>query len=96
MINPSGMFWRPRGSRRRLQSIYTVAKLINFFPIRQVVPGGLTWALFCSWACWAQFFIEKNVYCSKYSIFTYNLVLSKCVGRQEWVDGTGWVWMTPS
>ena len=36
-------------------------KLINFFPIRQVVPVGLTRARFCSWACCAQFFIAKKV-----------------------------------
>ena len=37
------------------------AKLINFFPIRQVVPDGLPWAQFCSWARSARFFIEKKV-----------------------------------
>ena len=55
---------------------------------------GLAWARFCSWARWAQFFIEKNVYCSKYSIFTYILLFSKCLGRGEWMDGIGSVWMT--
>jgi len=93
MINPSGMFWRPRGSGRRLQSIYTVAKLINFFPIRQAVPAGLAWARFCSWARWARFFIEKKMYCSKYSISTYILLFSKCLRGREWV---GSVWMTTS
>ena len=59
------------------------AKLIKFFPIRQAVPVGHTWAWICSWAHWAQFFIEKNVNCSKYSIFTYNLVFFKCLSREE-------------
>jgi len=62
--------------------------LIKFFPIRQVVPGGLAQAHFCSWACCALFFIEKKVYCRKYSIFTCNLVFSKCLGRREWMGGT--------
>jgi len=52
------------------------------------VPGGLAQAHFCSWACCALFFIEKKVYCRKYSIFTCNLVFSKCLGRREWMDGT--------
>jgi len=60
------------------------------------VPVGLAQAQFCSWARWAWFFIEKKVYCGKYSIFTYNIVFSKCLGRQEWMDGIGLVWMTPS
>ena len=60
MINPSGMFWRPRGSRRRLQSIYTVAKLINFFPIRQVVQVGLAWALLLG-SLGSVFHRKKNV-----------------------------------
>jgi len=72
------------------------AKLINFFPIRQVVPARLAQAQFCSWARWAWFFIEKNVYCSKYGILTYNLVFYKCLGRREWMDGAGWVRMTTS
>jgi len=66
-----------------------VSKLINFFPIRQVVPVGLAQASFCSWACWARFFIEKKVYCSRYSIFTCNVVIYICLGRREWVDALG-------
>jgi len=42
---------------------------------------------FCSWARWARFFIEKKVYCNRYSIYTYNLPFFKCLGMQEWVDG---------
>jgi len=77
--------------------------LINFFPIRQAVPGGLAQAQFCSWARWARLFIEKKVYCSKYSPFTYNpvfirkrppssglfLMFSKYMGTREWMDGIG-------
>jgi hypothetical protein len=51
------------------------------------VPVGLARARFCSWARWAGIFIEKNMYYSKYSIFTHNLLISKCLGRREWVDG---------
>jgi hypothetical protein len=47
------------------------------FPIRQAVPLGLAQAQNCCWARWARFFIEKNVYCSKYSIFVYILLFSK-------------------
>jgi len=83
------MFWRLRGTGRRLESIYTVSKLINFFPIRQAVPVGLAQASFCSWAHWAGFFIEKKVYCSRYSIFTCNVVIYIRLGRREWVDALG-------
>ena len=68
----------------------------NYVPIRQAVPVGLAWARFCSWAHWARFFIEKNMYCRKYSIITYNLLFFKCLSRREWVDGVGSVWMTTS
>jgi hypothetical protein len=51
------------------------------FPIRQVVPVGLAWARFCSWAHWAPFFIEKKRYCSIYNTFTYNLLFYQCWGR---------------
>jgi len=60
------------------------------------VPVGLAWARFCSWARWARIFIEKKMYCSKYSIFTYNLLFYKCLARREWMDGVGSVWMTTS
>ena len=64
--------------------------------VKYWVPVGLAQAHFCSWAHLAWFFIEKNVYCNKYSIFTYILLFSKCLGRQEWMDGIGSVWMMPS
>ena len=62
-------------------------QICGAFPIRQVVPVGLAQARFCSWARWVGIFIEKNMYYSKYSIFTHNLLISKCLGRREWVDG---------
>ena len=74
---------------------YIRSHINQFFPIRQAVPGGLAQAQFCSWARCTWFFIEKKVYCSKYSIFTCNIVFFKCLGRREWMDGTEWVWMTP-
>ena len=66
------------------------------FPIRQAVPDGLAQASFCSWARWARFFMEKNVYCSKYSIFVSILPFFSSQGREEWMDGVGRVRMTPS
>ena len=47
------------------------AKFENYVPIRQLVPVGLPWARFCSWARCAQFFIERNLYIARYSISTY-------------------------
>jgi len=84
------------GEREEAAEPLQGAKLINFFPIRQAVPDGLARARFCSWARWARIFMEKNVYCSKYSIFTCNLLFSKCLGRREWMDGVGSVRMTTS
>ena len=72
------------------------AKFENYVPIRQLVPVGLPWARFCSWAHCAQFFIEENLYYSKYSISTYILLFFKCPGRREWMDGIGSIWMTLS
>jgi len=72
------------------------AKFENYVPIRQVVPVGLAWARFCSWARCGWFFTEKKVYYSSYHIFTYNVLFYKLLGRQERVDGIGWVWMSLS
>jgi hypothetical protein len=66
------------------------------FLIRQAVPVGLPQAHFCCWARWARFFMVKKLYYGRYSVFTYNLPLYKCLGRREWVNGVGWVWMTLS
>jgi hypothetical protein len=65
------------GSRRASGN----ASQMSGFPIRQVVPVGLARARFCSWARWARFVMEKNIYYSNYSIFTYNLALFKYLGR---------------
>ena len=72
------------------------AKFENYVPIRQAVPVGHAQAQFCSWVHWAWFFIEKNVYYSKYSISIYILLFFKCLGRREWMDSIGSVWMTLS
>jgi hypothetical protein len=64
------------------------------FQIRQVVPVGLARGQFCCWARWASFSMKKNMYYSIYSVFTYNILFSKCLGRWKWMDGSGWIWMT--
>ena len=84
------------GEREEAAEHIDSPRLIKFFPIRQAVPDGLAQARFCSWARWAWFFIEKKVYYSKYSIITYNLPFYKCIGRWEWMDCIGWVWMMTS
>jgi len=86
----------PEGEREEAAEHIYGPILINFFPIRQAVPVGLAQARFCSWARWAQFFIEKNVYYSKYSIFMSVLPFFSGQGREEWMDGIGRVWMMPS
>jgi len=45
------------------------ASQMSVFPIRQVVPVGLS-AHFCSWARWGWFFMEKKMYISRYNVFT--------------------------
>jgi hypothetical protein len=79
------------GSRKVLENVFQKSG----FQIRQAVPVGLG-PRNSSGAHWAPFCIEKNVYCSKYSIITCNIPFSKCLGRREWMDGVGWVWMTTS
>jgi hypothetical protein len=86
----------PEGEREEAGEHIDSPKLIKFFPIRQVVPVGLAQASFCSCARCARFFIEKKVYCSNYSIFVCILPFSSSQGREEWMDGVGRVWMTPS
>jgi hypothetical protein len=66
------------------------------FLIRKAVPVGLPQAHFCCWARWARFLMAKDFYYGIYSVFKYNLLLYKCLGTREWVDGVGWVWMTLS
>jgi len=61
-ITPIWDVLAPQGERDEAGQRLWGAKLINSFPIRQPVPVGLARARFCSWACWARFFIEKNVY----------------------------------
>jgi hypothetical protein len=65
------------------------AKFVELFPIRQAVPDGLAWAWFCCWACWAQFFIEKKLYNSKYNTYISILPFFVAQGRREWMDGFG-------
>jgi hypothetical protein len=71
----------PEGEQEEALNHLRMGSISPGFPIRQAVPLGLAWARFCCWACCARFFIEKKVDCSKYSIFTCNLVFSKCLGR---------------
>jgi len=50
------------------------------FQIRQAVPVGIAQARFYSWARWAWFCMVKNLYYSRYNVFTYNVLFYKCVG----------------
>ena len=63
----------PEGEREEAAEHIYGPILINFFPIRQAVPGGLAQAQFCSWARWARLFIEKKKYITRYTIFTHNV-----------------------
>ena len=58
------------------------------------MPVGLARAQICSGASWASIFAVKNVYMTIHSVFTLNLPFFTRLGTQEWVDGSGWVWMT--
>src|SRR6266568_4485925 len=86
MIHPSGMFWCPRGSGRRPESVYEVPDYFFFFQIRQAVQGGLAQARFCCWACWARFFLGKKLYYISYNTFTCIPVVfvSRGLGMGGW------------
>jgi len=58
-----------QGEREEAGERLHSAKFENYVLIRKAVPVGLPWAWFCSWACWAWFFITKNMYYSRYSVF---------------------------
>jgi len=64
------------------------------FPIRQVVPVGLRRAQDHCWARWGGFSMKETMYITRDSTCTCNSLLTICWGRQEWVDGSGWYWMT--
>jgi hypothetical protein len=81
IVTPIWDVLAPEGEQEEALNHLRTGSISLGFPIRQVVPLGLAWARFCCWACCVQFFIEKKVDCSKYSIFTCNLVFSKCLGR---------------
>ena len=38
-------------------------------------------------------FHGKKKYITRYTVFTLNVLFYTLQGRQEWVDGGGWVWM---
>ena len=86
----------PEGERGEAAEHVYGPILINFFPIRQVVPGGLAQARFCSCARCVPFFMEKIVYCSKYSILTYILLFFKCLGENGWMAQDGFGWCLPN
>jgi hypothetical protein len=69
------------------------AKLIKSFPIRQVVPVGLAWDWFCSWARCAWSYILKNLYLSSSNLFKRSTLFLVPLGWREWMDGGQWIWM---
>jgi hypothetical protein len=56
------------------------AILINFFPIRQAVPGGLAWARFWSWAHLVGVSGCKNLYSGSRIIIIIYPTLSAAIG----------------
>jgi hypothetical protein len=79
----------PQGEQERALNRLRMCSRSPAFPIRQAVPVGLAWARFCCWARWAQFFIAKNMYYSRYNMYTCILPFSMAQWRPEWVDGNG-------
>ena len=79
----------PKGEWEEAAEHIDSPRLINFFPIRRAMPGGLARAQFFSWACCAQFFIEKNMYCTKYNTFISIILFFSSQRREEWVGGVG-------
>ena len=70
-----------------LDDVLLIDHVINWAPDR---------AQICCWACWAQIFISKTMYYTRYYVITYNKMLYLGIGRWEWVDVAGWVQMTTS
>jgi len=75
-----GCFSAPGGAGGARKAFGNVSQM-SVFQIRQAVPVGLA-AQFCSWAHWGRFFIEKKVYCSRYNLFTYNVLFYKSLGMR--------------
>jgi len=91
---PIWNFLAPKGEQEEVPNHLRMGSISPGFPIRQVVPLGLAQARFCSWACWALFFMEKQMYYSTYSTSISIPPFSVAPGRPEWMDVFGWSRMT--
>jgi hypothetical protein len=69
-------------------------RLLLFFPIRQAVPVGPAWGSVLLLRSWGSVFHSKIIYITIYTVLTLNILFYTPRGRQEWVDGGGWIWMT--
>ena len=59
----------PEGEQEEVPNRLRMGSISPCFPIRQAVPLGLAWARFCCWARWASFFMEKQMYYSRYNTY---------------------------
>jgi hypothetical protein len=86
----------PEGEQEEAPNRSRTDSISPGFPIRQAVPLGLARARFCCWARWARFFMGEKKDYRKYNTFVFIVPFFSSQGREEWMDGVGWVWMTPS
>ena len=84
----------PQGEQKRALNCLTMRPRSPAFPIRQVVPVGIACVQFCCWARWARLSTIETMYIASYTIYTHDMIFFIHWGRQEWVDASGWVWMT--
>jgi hypothetical protein len=94
LVTPIWDVLAPQGEQERaLNHLRTCSRSLAF-PIRKAVPVVLDQAQFCCWARWAWFFAVENMYITSYTVFTHNIIFFIHRGKWEWMDGSGWVWMT--
>jgi hypothetical protein len=83
----------PQGEQERVLNGLTMCSRSPAFPIRLAVPVELAWARFCWWAHWARLFILKKLYLSSSNLLKHSTLFLMPLGRREWVDAHGCVWM---
>jgi len=79
----------PEGEQEEALNRLRMGSISPGFPIRQAVPLGLARARFCCWARRARFFMEKQMYYSRYNTYISILPFPVAPGRREWLDGFG-------
>jgi hypothetical protein len=82
LVTPIWDVLAPQGEQERALKHLSMRSRSPAFQIGQVVPVGIAWARFYSWARWARFCTVKILSYGRYSVFTYNVLFYKFLGTR--------------